>query len=79
MIYKYPVKDPQGMIFDAKVMAQESYKIGETLAYANISEGMPLSDEYISSAKKAAEKQIVLGGFRLAHMLRSFNLQGHQN
>lgn len=78
MIYKYPVKDPEASVFDVHVIAQQSHRIAETIAYSNITEGQPLSEEYISSAKKAAERQIVVGGFRLAYMIRSFNLEGHQ-
>ena len=62
------------MIFDAHVMASESYKIGEQIAYSNVVENQPLSDDYIQTTKKVAERQIVVGGFRLAYMIRSFNL-----
>jgi hypothetical protein len=36
------------------------------------------SEDYIQQCREVTERQVVLGGHRLAAMLRSLNLQAHE-
>jgi hypothetical protein len=66
----YPVSDVKDLAsIDPAVWAQDSFQAGETFVYKNIAESQPLPAEYVNEAQKIAQKQIVIGGFRLAHIL----------
>lgn len=43
--------------------------------YKEIEENKELPDAYIEKAKLIAERQLVIGGLRLANLLKSLNLQ----
>jgi len=49
--------------------AKESFEIAESSAYVDIQEDDPVSDDYIATNRPLAEKQIVLAGMRLAHVM----------
>lgn len=69
-----PITPEQVAIQDPKEWAHESYVLSQTTVYPGVVEGQELSDEYIAKAKTVAERQVVLGGLRLAHTLKSFHL-----
>ena len=50
--------------------ANESFKIDEDFVYDGVTENQAVSDDYKAEGKKLAYNQIVLGGNRLANLLR---------
>jgi hypothetical protein len=61
--------DYQNLNFDA--WAVESNNIAKSYAYAGITENVKLSDAYVAANNQRTERQIVLGGYRLAYVIRS--------
>ena len=57
--------------------AKQSFEISESFVYANIKEGDDLPEDYLTKAQEIAERQIVLGGTRLANLLMSLKLDSH--
>ena len=55
--------------------AEQSFHISETFVYDGIKEDEPIPDDYIAAGKKLAEKQLVIGGNRLANLLMSLDLE----
>lgn len=49
--------------------ADQSFQLGSLNAYAGIKEGDKLPDDYIAKNNKITERQIVLGGYRLAYLI----------
>jgi hypothetical protein len=54
---------------DPHVWAMDSFKISEDFLYDGITQDQLLSSDYIAKAQQLAERQIVLGGYRLAHIM----------
>ena len=54
-----------------------SYKFSQTnfLLFLGVTPNQTLSDEYIKKGKEITEKQIVIGGSRLAAMLKTLNME----
>lgn len=77
---RYPVGEgktitpEQVAIQDPKEWAHESFMLSQSTVYPGVIENQELSDEYIAKAKAVAERQVVLGGQRLAYTLKSFHL-----
>lgn len=75
MIDKYPISDTEANILDSHVWAHESFELSKSIVYPTVTENKALSNDYITHAKGVAEKQLVLGGTRLANLLKSFHLK----
>ncbi len=64
----YPVTDEVSL--DPAVWAQESKSVAEKVAYNGIVPGQTLPVSYVEQAALIAKKRIVLGGIRLARLLK---------
>lgn len=72
---KYDITDKQASEMDVKVWAQEAFNLSSTSVYPTIEKGKMPTDDYVDQAITVAERQVVLGGHRLAKMLQSLNLK----
>jgi len=70
---QYPI-GAEGQDLNPNDWANDSFKIADTFVYANIKEGEALPEDYVTEARKITERQIVLGGTRLANLLMSLKL-----
>jgi hypothetical protein len=61
--------DYENLNFDS--WAEDSYQIAATYAYDGITEGVKLEDDYVTANNDRTERQIVLGGYRLAHVIKT--------
>lgn len=59
--------------------AKEGHKIAKDFVYEGITEDKPVPEDYIVAGKKIAEKQLVIGGYRLYHYLKDLKLSKHTN
>jgi hypothetical protein len=59
---------------DIKAWAKDTFEISKTTVYPTIQKNKMPTDEYIEKARTVAERQVVLGGYRLANLLQSLNL-----
>jgi S1/P1 Nuclease len=50
--------------------ATESFEISKSTVYNGVQPNVALSSQYQSAAVAAIEKQIVVGGYRLAYMIQ---------
>lgn len=66
---KYTITSAESSVTNSFEMASESYNIGAANAYLNIVENDPVSSEYQNRTIVLAEKQFVLAGHRLAHLM----------
>jgi len=70
IVEDYPVTDVSDLkSMDPAVWAKDSWVQGETFVYKNIDESVALPADYVTEAQKIAQKQIVIGGHRLAMIL----------
>ena len=74
LVAAHPIGD-EGKDLNVLDWANQSFQIAEDFVYAHIKEGDALPDDYLDQAKTYAEKQIVLGGTRLANLLMSLKLE----
>lgn len=79
LMAKYEIDPSEANNLDSRVWAQESFMISKSTVYPYVQPNQALSDDYIQQAKTAAERQVVLGGHRLANLLKSFKLHGHED
>lgn len=75
---KYDITDSEANELDVRVWAQEAFNYSQTAVYPNIQKNVMPSEDYIQQCREVTERQVVLGGHRLAAMLRSLNLQAHE-
>lgn len=59
---------------NATAWAEESFEISESKVYSGVKENQSVSDDYVKDRNAIAERQIVLGGYRLASLLKSLKL-----
>jgi hypothetical protein len=64
---------------DVVSWADESFKISQDFVYAGIKENEALPDEYVSKCRSTAERQIAVGGHRLANFLKSLDFSAFNN
>ena len=88
LIDAFPIDSSVAEELDPTVWADDSFKISSEVVYSgksyligaksffpiDISEGEKLSEAYVNKAKIIAQKQVVIGGNRLANQLKSLNL-----
>lgn len=56
---------------DVDHWADESYVLSSTHVYEGITENKPLSQDYITHNQDHIQSQIVIGGYRLAYMIKT--------
>lgn len=78
LLSKYNISEEDANNLDVVKWAHEAFLISENVVYPTVEKNKELSQEYIDKAKAVAERQVVLGGHRLANLLKSFHLQGHE-
>jgi len=71
---KYTIDKSVYLNLDPYSWTQESYELASTVVYNGIKENQALPDSYVEESNAIAEKQVVIGGYRLAYLLKSFNL-----
>eukprot|EP00350_Pseudokeronopsis_sp_OXSARD2_P002639 CAMPEP_0170540724 /NCGR_PEP_ID=MMETSP0211-20121228/672_1 /TAXON_ID=311385 /ORGANISM="Pseudokeronopsis sp., Strain OXSARD2" /LENGTH=245 /DNA_ID=CAMNT_0010843235 /DNA_START=251 /DNA_END=988 /DNA_ORIENTATION=+ len=69
-ISKFIITDEEIEMQDFATIAQESYEIAVDTVYENIYMDEPVPQEYIDKNLPIAERQVILGGRRLAYMLK---------
>jgi len=71
MVQDHPIttKGSDLSSLDPHVWAYDSFEIARDFLYTNVKEDYALSDDYVTLARSKAEKQIVRGGWRLAHLM----------
>ena len=79
LVSEYPVSDDVAQNMDVVSWADESFKISEDFVYAGIKEGEALPDEYVSKCRTTAERQITIGGHRLANFLKSLDFSAFKS
>ena len=72
---KYEISDADANQLDVKVWAHEAFEFSKSDVYPHIEKNKMPSNEYIENARAIAERQVVLGGHRLANMLKSLKLK----
>ena len=77
LVEAHPLDDVTDLkSLDPAVWAKDSFEKSEHFVYSNITENASLPADYVKNGQSIAEKQIVIGGFRLAHVL--MNIYGPQ-
>lgn len=74
MLNKYTIDKSVYLNLDPKSWTEESYKLASTAVYKGIKENSSLPENYVEESNAIAEKQVVIGGYRLAYLLKSLNL-----
>lgn len=69
LMAKYKISDADANQLDVKAWAHEAFNLSETVVYPTVHKNQALTDEYLQKARAVAERQIVLGGHRLAKLL----------
>eukprot|EP00347_Sterkiella_histriomuscorum_P010921 403374421 len=55
---------------DVNLWVNESFEVAQNAVYANIKENQAASDSYVQQNQKVIEKQIIIGGLRLATVIK---------
>lgn len=72
LVEAHPLDDVTDLkSLDPAVWAKDSFEKSENFVYSDITENAKLPADYVKNGVSIAEKQIVIGGFRLAHVLMS--------
>lgn len=77
--YEGSVSTTQASDLDPMSWAQESFEITSKTVYTNIKEGDAPSTDYIAANTKLAQRQIVVGGMRLANLLKSIDFSDFES
>jgi hypothetical protein len=72
---KFDITDEEASQIDVKVWAQEAFNYSMTSVYPTIEKNKMPTDDYVEQCRTVAERQVVIGGHRLAKMIQSLNLQ----
>lgn len=57
----------------------DSFELAKSGVYPGVVAGQPLSEEYLKKNKEALERQIVLGGLRLAYVMETIFVENIEN
>lgn len=68
---RYTISEDESQNLNPMSWALESHEIGSQNAYTGISEDGDVSQAYVNRTLSVAERQVVLGGHRLANMIAS--------
>jgi len=74
MMADYKIDSSVATDLEPKHWAEDSYKISSTFVYNGLEQNKKISDEYKKAGLTIAEKQVVIGGTRLANLLMSLGL-----
>ncbi|GET91236.1 p1/s1 nuclease [Leishmania tarentolae] len=69
--YANTLTEVEKNLLDPAEISKETYDLALKYAYPGAENGVTLSDEYKENAKKISERQVLLGGYRLAKMLNA--------
>lgn len=72
---RHPIDADVASNIDVNQWAQDSYKISSEFVYDGVNPNEALTKDYISKGKDIAEKQVVIGGNRLASLLKTLNME----
>ena len=78
LIEKYDISESEATNLDVKKWAKEAFDYSKSTVYPTIEKNVMPADEYVEKARSVAERQVVLGGHRLANLLKSLNLKAHE-
>uniref|UniRef100_A0A0A9WV27 Hexokinase-2 n=1 Tax=Lygus hesperus TaxID=30085 RepID=A0A0A9WV27_LYGHE len=67
----YKFTDAQKSEINSSIIAMESHRFAETVAYPGIDNGTVLSDTYKSQCTVVAQTRVTLAGYRLATILNT--------
>jgi hypothetical protein len=56
---------------DISSWVNDSFELAKSGVYPGVVAGQPLTEEYLERNKNALERQIVLGGLRLAYVIEN--------
>lgn len=71
MVSKNDIPESEWQNTDVELWAKESYELSANNVYNGIHEGQALPQDYIKKNQAAIQKQIVMGGLRLAYLIES--------
>jgi hypothetical protein len=74
LMAKHPIDADVAQNLDVNQWAKDSYEISASFVYEGVTPGEALSDDYIKKGQELAEKQVVIGGNRLASLLKTLDL-----
>lgn len=69
MVADHPISSRDATNLNPMSWSEESHKIAENHVYKGIEEGAKVPQEYIDRTLSLAERQVVLGGHRLANLI----------
>ena len=70
ILTKYPEPNSEWQNLDVTKWSTESFEISKSTVYPTVEPNVALSEAYISKAQAAIQKQIALGGLRLAYVIQ---------
>jgi len=71
MVGKYPISQNDYENINVDDWANESYELSKSNVYSGITEKQALPDDYVTKNQDAIQRQIVLGGLRLATVMKT--------
>lgn len=72
--HTYTIEDADAKNLDFTDWAAEDFYFTAVYVYTDLIQGEKLSHDYIEVARSIAERQVLLGGLRLANLLKSLKL-----
>ena len=70
ILSKYPEPNSEWQNLDVAKWTTESFEVSKSAVYPTVQPNTPLSDAYMTKARDAIQKQIALGGLRLAYVIQ---------
>lgn len=70
ILKKYPEPNAEWQNLDVAKWTNESFEVSKAAVYPTVEPNQPLSQAYIAKAQDAIQKQIALGGLRLAYVIQ---------
>ena len=70
ILTKYPEPNSEWQNIDVGKWTLESFEVSKEAVYPTVEPNTPLSEAYMEKARDAIQKQIALGGLRLAYVLQ---------
>lgn len=72
---RHPIDADVASNIDVNQWAMDSYNISASFLYEGVEPNQALSKDYVKKAVEIAEKQVVIGGNRLASLLKTLNME----
>ena len=70
ILSKYPQPNSEWQNIDVAKWTIESFEVSKEAVYPTVQPNTPLSEAYMNKARDAIQKQIALGGLRLAYVIQ---------